>query len=106
VKKGILDGHEVILIDDTIEWAKWFEKAPRHVANTQDRYIRVSTVFLGIDHGFGGKPLWFETMIFGGEHDGFQERYETWAEAELGHFCAVKLSGVLDVNHLEKGTKG
>ena len=46
----------------------------------------VSTVFLGIDHNFGeGKPLLFETMVFGGKLDEETERYSTWEEAVEGH---------------------
>jgi FKBP-type peptidyl-prolyl cis-trans isomerase 2 len=67
----------------------------RRVAFTKINNIEISTVFLGINHGFGGKDLWFETMIFGGFHDDdgelYQERYETWQEAEEGHLRAVKL---------------
>jgi len=29
-------------------------------------------------------------MIFGGERDGEQDRYTTWAEAELGHMETVE----------------
>ena len=49
--------------------------------------MRISTVFLGIDHNFGaeGPPLLFETMIFGGERDEYQVRTATWADAELAH---------------------
>jgi hypothetical protein len=51
----------------------------------------VSTVFLGLDHQWGdGPPLVFETMIFGGEHDQYQERYSTWDEAEAGHKQGVR----------------
>lgn len=51
---------------------------------------RVSTVFLSLDHNWGdGPPILFETMIFGGEHDGYQERYRTWEEAEEGHEIAL-----------------
>lgn len=47
---------------------------------------RVSTVWLGIDHGFGvGPPLIFETMIFGGPYNDDQWRYSTEAEAKAGH---------------------
>ena len=80
--------------------------------------LHVSTVFLGIDHGWGDKPRWFETMIFG-DRDvmwslggrnrllrttlDYQQRYATWQEAEIGHreACAWaqayldKLSGAL-----------
>ncbi len=50
----------------------------------------ISTVFLSMDHGLAGligdeTPVLFETMVFGGEHDGYQERYHTYDEAEEGH---------------------
>ena len=53
--------------------------------------VRVSTAFLVLDHGFNdeGPPTLWETMIFGGEHDGFQERYTSAAEARAGHVRAV-----------------
>lgn len=53
---------------------------------TPDGDAVISTVWLGIDHSFGfGKPLIFETMIFGGPADQYQDRYSTLAEAEAGH---------------------
>jgi hypothetical protein len=55
--------------------------------------FRVSTVFLGRDHGFGGpSSLWFETMIFGlDESDDNQcRRCATWSEAEAQHLVAVE----------------
>jgi hypothetical protein len=46
----------------------------------------VSTVWLGINHAFfGGPPVIFETMIFGGEYDQCQMRYCTEADAVDGH---------------------
>jgi hypothetical protein len=58
---------------------------------TSDKSILISTVFLGLNHGHGNsnRDLWFETMIFGGEHSEYQERYETWDEAQAGHDRAV-----------------
>ena len=61
---------------------------------------RVSTVFLGLDHDFlgsldlnpGYQPLVFETMIFGGEHDGYQRRYRTLFDALAGHLEAEILA--------------
>jgi len=48
--------------------------------------VHVSTVFLTMDHAWDrGTPVLFETMIFGGEHDGDQDRYHTWDEAVAGH---------------------
>lgn len=54
----------------------------------------VSTVWLGINHNwFGGKPLIFETMLFGpgGNGDYDMDRYSTEAEAKEGHERMVKL---------------
>ena len=55
---------------------------------------KVSTVWLGIDHGWnrgepGYKPVIFETMIFGGEYDNHLLRYCTEWEAIKGHAEAV-----------------
>lgn len=89
--KYILEGKIPKLVDDVFEWGEWFETADRKVARTVlPNDVEVSTVFLGLDHNFsGGVPILFETMIFGGEHDGYQERYATWEEAEAGHKQAV-----------------
>ncbi len=92
-KKYILDGRAAKQAS-LMEWAQWFETADRNVAKTfiSDN-IYVSTVFLGINHQFGdGPPVLFETMIFGGEHDQYQDRYETWEQAERGHEKAVKIA--------------
>jgi hypothetical protein len=81
------------------EWAQWFEAASRDGRRWvgKDRFgdVLVSTVFLGLDHRFNetqGDPILFETMIFNGPHDGYQERYCTWDEAEAGHKKAVELA--------------
>lgn len=69
------------------------------ISNGQGEPITVSTVFLWLDHGWGGgPPILFETMIFGGEHDGYQDRYCTHEEVLEGHAKAVKLveSGVTE----------
>ena len=82
----ILEGKTPIRCDDVIEWAKWFAKAERHVANENIGVVKISTVFLGFDHGCGdSRPVLFETMVFGGPLDQEQDRYYTWDEAEAGH---------------------
>jgi len=85
--KYILEGHEAIECNDLMKWSAWFETADRHVAKTKiTDEISVSTVFLALDHSFGGgPPMLFETMVFGGPLDGQMERYRTWEFAELGH---------------------
>ena len=49
--------------------------------------ITVSTVWLGLDHNFmpGSPPAIFETMVFGGKHDMWQDRYATKEAALAGH---------------------
>jgi len=85
--KYILKNKKPIPCKDLSKWAKWFEKADRKVEKTEKDGIDVSTVFLGIDHRFGGEggPLLFETMVFGGDNDGDTARYSTWKEAKAGH---------------------
>jgi len=84
--KYILEGKTVKPVTDVIEWAKGFEISNRRVGLYTVDAFRVSTVFLGLDHGFGfGPPLLFETMVFGGPLNYEMERYSTWKQAEIGH---------------------
>jgi hypothetical protein len=88
-----LVGRLPVLCRDLHEWARWYEKADRFVAQTNVGPMRVSTVFLGLDHSFGGEhPILFETMVFDGGEDAYQERYETWDEAEKGHARAIAMA--------------
>ena len=68
----------------------------RHLGLTEIHGIKISTVFLCIDHNFSqeGGPILFETMIFNcpsSELNHYQKRYRTWEEAERGHEKAVDL---------------
>lgn len=87
----ILDGHTPVRVPSLREWGRWMEDGDRRrVAFDMVDGVTVSTVFLGLDHQWGdGPPLLFETMIFGGPHDEYQERYSTWEEAEAGHAKAL-----------------
>ena len=54
--------------------------------------VQVRTVFLPVDRFVLSEvPLPFKTMIFGGEHDQYLERYETLEEAQLGHIRACDM---------------
>lgn len=68
------------------EWASAFETR-EHVGKTEAAPgVDVSTVWLGLDHNYGGgPPMIFETMVFGGPLDQDCERYHTEAEALAGH---------------------
>lgn len=86
MERYILKGHETVSCPDLLKWGKWLETVDRHVADTKHGDVRVSTVFLGLDHAFGGgSPILFETIVFDGSGDDQMERYHTWDEAEEGH---------------------
>jgi hypothetical protein len=92
-RKAILDGTEVKEIVDLKAWAAWFETATesgkRQVGDDRNERMRISTVFLGLDHGYrDGRALWFETCVFDVKDptkSKVVERYCTWELAELGH---------------------
>jgi len=78
------------------EAAAWIAKLGdndgRQIARDEIGDVVVSTVWLGLNHSIGdGPPLIFETMIFGGEHDEYQERYSTVERAREGHRRAIEL---------------
>ena len=88
----VLDGHIPIVEPNSIRWGLWFETADRHVADTTlPNGLRVSTVFLGLDHAFSrvGPPLLFETMVFSKNEEVDIDRYTTWEEADRGHTAMV-----------------
>ncbi len=92
----ILDDQNNIVSTDLLTWGCWLQKnmERRRVGRTKiSDDVRVSTVFIGLDHNFEptGPPLLFETMVFGGEHDGMQERYCTLEEAKKGHDDVVDI---------------
>ena len=69
------------------EWSRLLA-GDRHVALTQAAAgVEVSTVYLGLDHNFGlgGPPIIYETLVFGGELDGEQDRYPNRHAALAGH---------------------
>ena len=76
---------------DLFKWVQWLSPEKRKVVHdTLKSGVKVSTVFLGLDHSFGrGVPLLWETMIFGGEHDQYQERYTSLEDAKKGHAEAL-----------------
>ena len=78
---------------ETMEWALWFNTANRTVLKDNVCGFLISTVFLGLDHSFGGdKPQIFETMVFDDTSEERQcEHYTTWDDAVAGHNRMVAL---------------
>jgi hypothetical protein len=96
----LIDGEPVAT--DWQTWAVWFTRAKadyepgninsRRVAAWEHHGVVVSTVFLGVNHGFGeGPPLLFETLVRGGRHDEYMDRYSTRDEALAGHQKIVEM---------------
>ena len=99
VGQYILDeNHNPVPEPDVLKWGRWLEKGDRDHQQTfyDGTEIRVSTIFLGLDHSFGmgGPPVLWETMIFDTkerELDKYQNRYTTREEAIEGHKQACLL---------------
>ena len=94
----ILDNNNKPVPKPTMEAAEWMEENLERKKVAYDELkdlngddIRVSTVFLGLDHSWNSKELvLWETMIFGGEYDqGYQKRYTTYEHALKGHQEAI-----------------
>lgn len=84
------DDGEPVLCDDIRRWGSWFRQHDRSIGRDEVDGVRISTVFLGIDHQFGdGPPILWETMVFGGPLDQEQDRYATRAAATRGHATMV-----------------
>lgn len=79
----ILDdtGEFAVPCPDIIEWGSWFDKnsSQRIVAQEEiDDGTRISTVFLGIDHGFSkdsDTPILWETLVSGPNRDEDEDYY-------------------------------
>lgn len=88
----ILDDNNIPIASTATDFIIWEEKFPEKRIVKQDiiEDICISTVFLGLNHSYN-TPLWWETMIFGGENDMYQERYSTYEKAFAGHEIALNL---------------
>jgi len=90
----LVDG-DPVQVESARQWGQWFEShtAERIVKQEEIDGVKVSTVFLGLDHSFSeGDPLLYETMIFGGPHNDYQERCSTRAQAVEIHARARQLA--------------
>lgn len=81
------------LLDDVERWRIGFTSLPD---------CDVSTIFLVSDHSrtANRSPVFFETLISGGPHCNYRERYRSWNEASEGHARAVRIAcGELEHGH-------
>lgn len=101
--KFILDENNNPIPADLMTWGIFMEdETHRRIVKKENvADVRVSTVFIGLDHKFSlqeekehpdYEPHIFETMIFtdhGRGHEIYCMRYATWQKAEEGHKRAV-----------------
>ena len=94
----ILDNNHKPVISTAVKSSEWMENNPKRKTVGYDELtdlngddVRISTVFLGLDHSYFLKiPTLWETMIFGGENDqAYQERYGSYEQAIEGHQKAI-----------------
>jgi hypothetical protein len=106
MRYAVLTEDGAVMECDLVTWGRWLELNRSHRIIAQEQLpggYFLSTVFLGLNHGYGKNPLWFETMIFekptgekslitGKEQklgpELFCERYTTLAQALAGHQSA------------------
>lgn len=83
-----------IPINDLFKWATFMQISVKPINHTMvDNNIIIITHFIGVDFDFKkkGKPILWQTMIFDGKHDQYQERYTSKEDALEGHKRAVKM---------------
>lgn len=87
-----------------MEWAQWMEESQEQRQIGHDdlgSWGWISTIFLGLDHDHLAvargvdpllhRPLLWETMVFGGPSDRYQQRYRSRDEALAGHRKIVRI---------------
>jgi hypothetical protein len=86
--KYILDDQGNPVVENNILlWGAWMERNERKIAYDEINGLRVSTVFLALDHGYGDNVELYETMVFppNSYNDLYCRRYEIKQEALNGH---------------------
>lgn len=103
------DGHP-ITIGEWIDLNGKERRVGKAVIRRGAETFRVSTVYLGLDHGFGrgGPPIIFETMIFPGDDwtEVYRDRYSTLKQARAGHRTALKTVWRMRWDHKQVIHKG
>lgn len=87
-----LEGKQILPIELHL-WGEWFENFDRQlyfdVIGLEN--VEVSTVFLGIDHGYSCPPPLFETLITFGQFDGETFQATSFKEARRNHRQACRM---------------
>jgi hypothetical protein len=72
---------------DGLSWAQWFLGAGDHrlVAVGFVAGATISTQFIGVSFQVQGPPLLWQTIIIGGDRNGYQRSYASLEAARVGH---------------------
>lgn len=82
------DGKTPVEEPDIRKWGAWFERRENRIVRQETiGTALISTMFLGTDHNWWnlGDPVLWETMVFNGPYDEYQERYSSHEDAIAGH---------------------
>jgi hypothetical protein len=83
--------HRKVVPSSMIEFANMLDSG-RRVRLTMVGNIKISTVFLGVDHSHNRVSQFFETMLFSADKDySYQTRCETHRQALAMHREAVRM---------------
>lgn len=112
----ILDENDCPCLATFEKYHEWRRSLPEEIQtgvgftldSTERDGIRVSTVYLGMDHGFdNGPPVLWETMVFGMD-DEIMRRYTSRQQAEEGYkeICNEVFNMAYTTPKKPKGGKG
>lgn len=101
----ILDNKTVKKIQDVQTWASWYETADKRVKLDCIGNCKISTIFLGRNYRWfdNGRPLLFETVVFGGKLNQNQWRCSTWNEAIIQHEAVCEKVQFLEEEKISSG---
>lgn len=96
---ALTKAREVVSFDTPQAYTAWKDENDPNdeffrVDETIEGDVRVSTVLLPIDHSLGTgyeDPVIFETLVFGGRHDGHMGRTTSYMSAKRMHARIAKM---------------
>ena len=98
------DDGKPLPMPDLVAWGQWMAHTPNRIVARTDISddVFVSTIFLGLNQNsfnVAAPPVLWETMIFGGKHTHYQQRYTNREDALKGHALAVELASENEDRH-------
>jgi len=101
----ILDENNNVQKATMEEANSFYSNSRRFLKRLQTSAGKLSTVFLCLDHSFSHPskaPVVFESMIFGGPLDQYQERYRSYNQAVENSNALAKVLEVIEKKYMGK----